>query len=450
MPDLATEIFSGAGADYAKLADAANAAGSEQPAVETNTEPQQGVESTETQGKEGQPATPGDETNKEADGETPEAKEATQGDKGENKSTAKVREWGEGWKQSAEAHEKRIKEEFEPLLTKINDKFGGNEGLEFAAEIFEALTDEDNFDPDNAIEFLSENVPQVAEKLVNHITKQVIDRATSTALKRTFGRDLSADEVGVINQFLAAGQTAPDKFEKFFQTEDIPEELRYDAQGNELPPAVLAHMRNLQSQVSKTTSEIKAINDRIQAGEQNAITEKAQTAIEQYVVTNNLGPIDAQIEKLGLHQAFDGETPELAAQRQWCAKAIGYIALGIAGEDESFQDMYRTALKAVGNAAAHTKPGRVAGIKTADYSRRIQAKMGEFAEQASEIFSPLLKTFADARAAQVAKTKTTREEITTSAGADTNKQEKDPNRDPFDKTDIQREVDDIRRRGAGR
>lgn len=434
MPDIAAEIFAGASADYAKsVASATDASATPESDTSTNT---QGVEST-TQGDEGKPGTSAETTTNDATKPSGEV-DATQDDKAApkgDKAAANLRTWGEGWQKTAETTKKefedykaQVEKELTPLVTQIEEKFGGLQQLELASEIYTSLADAESFNPEESLEWLADNMPEVAEKLVNHIATQVIDNATSTAMSRTFGRELTQDDISNISAFLATGQTKPDKFGKFFNSEDVPDEFKFDKNGDPLPEHITDYLRHQTSVIKKLEGEQKALRQDIESGKQAQMTEKASQAIEQYV-GENLKPIDDQVALLGLHKPVEGETPELKEKRELYAGLVEGIALWLAGKDQGFQSIYSQALKSVAKGATD----RVAKARSVDFSLRLQKKMTDFAGQAAEIISPLLESLSTTRQSQVDNTKTQRAEITAAgSGTDTKTDTKSEKENPFD------------------
>lgn len=451
MPDLASEIFGNAVDAYNNLnAPAADAASTD--ATTDDAETNQDVESADSQGTDAQqPETPDKSAEQNTDdadkGDKPaDAKEQKQP---KVDGAAKAREWGEQWKRTAEEHENKLKE-VEPIIKAVEEKFGGTANLDIAAEIYQSITDEDNFDPEAAVEYLSETVPGVAEKLVGHIARQVIDKARATAIKATFGRELNADEVAKITDFLAAGQKAePGRFEKLFKGEDIPDDLKYDAEGNELPPHVIDYMRRQAAENAKFRDELNGLKTTITTDKEQAATAAAGQAIESYVSEQFAG-INAKISELGLDKAVEGETPELKSLREEYAGYVEGIALYLAGKDEKFQALYQSALGEVAKAA--TGKNKVAKAKSVDYSRRIQERINTFAAKAADVISPLIENLSKTRQAQVEKATTKAKTEIETGGAPNNSKPVDQgdDYDPFDKNSIHNQFADLKRTGKVR
>lgn len=447
MPDIASEIFQGASAEIAaKLSGTPTPVdnGPGETVTPQATDPKQEVESTQDDKPIVPSATSGEKNDDVTESGDTVPKATT--DK-PSKAAENLRQWGEGWEKTAKGYQEKIEKEFQPLLTMVEEKFGGHKNLELAAELYSGIADEDNFDPEGAIEWLGENMPAQAQSLVNHIAKRVIDTATSSAIARTFGRELTQDEISNVMSILASSgdPSNTSQFDKLLKTEDLPESLKFDSEGNEIPQHIQDLLRHQTAVLKQTQGKLEKLESKITTGEQEAMTAKAAQAVEEYI-TENLSPIDAQIELLGLNTPIEGETPEIKEQREKYSKAIEILSLGLAGQDKTFQSIYSKALKAAAKGASN----RVAAAAANDYSIRLQAKMQSFAEQAAEIISPLLETLSKSRQAQVEKTKTQRDEIDGSSGITpdtTRDRARYDSDDPFSKESIRAELSDMRRAG---
>lgn len=435
--DTADDIFGDVQEAVANL----NGGGGE-PAAEPVTDPNtQDVDPTKGQGteeKEGTPETPvksADDSTKEPEGDK-EGKKKVDG-------VAEVREWGKGWEKTAGDYKKTI-EGYEPVVKFVDEKFGGQSNLELAAEVYGAIANEDEFDAANAVEFLSENLPGVADKLVTYIAQNVAERASSTAIERTFGRKLNEQDIKDVQAFLATGkQKDSNKFDSILNADSIPDELKFDSDGNERDPQVLDYLWKQQQALNAAQAQLKNLEGRVNGADDERKQQVAAEAIESYV-TENFKGISDKISELGLDKPVEGETEEIGKLRTEYAGFIDAIVLHKASQDATFQTMYRNALAAVAKATANPKD-RAAKAKQVDYSRRISARINEFAAEAAELISPLIESFATKRGAQIEKINKTKPEPTTPGAPKETTKERDPNKDPFDSEDIQNEVADIMR-----
>lgn len=440
--DTADDIFSGAVEDYAKLSggggepEGGELADTEPKLEDQDVDPNKGQGETEEKGAPGTP-------DKSAD-ESAEKIEKAEGEKKEKvDSVGEVRKWGEGWEKTAGEREAKLKE-LEPTIKFVEEKFGGQENLNLAAEIYEAVADEDAFDPANAVEFLSSNLPGVADKLVTYIAQNVAQKATSTALERTFGRKLSEQDIKDVTTFLASGkQSDPRKLDSFLDKENIPEHLKFDSEGNERDPQVLDYLWKQQQALNEAHTKLQNLEGRVNGADEERQQQVASEAISKYVEDNFQG-IHNKISELNLDKPVDGETAEIATLRGKYASLLEGVAMWFASNNTDFQSMYKLAVQAV--ARASTNPAdRVSKAKSVDYSRRIKARVDEFAADAAELISPLIDSFAAKRGEQVEKTTKAKPEPDATGGVETKTKELDPNKDPFDSDDIQAEVKDILR-----
>ncbi len=444
--DTADDAFAGATEDAMKILSGGGGADDVAPETKVEADKTQDVDQKD-QGKEQQPVTP----DKSAEEKSSDKVEDT--DKKEKEKVdgaAEARKWGEGWKSTAEKHEARIKE-VEPLLKIVEDEIGGEENLKFAVEIYKALSNEEEFDAANAVEFLSENLPSVADKLTEHIGKDLIQRATDTTLERTFGRKLNEADVKAVKSFLAAGKPSdPDKYSSFFKnSDDLPDELRLDPEtGEERDPVVLDYIRNQNALLKETQAQVKNFENRLNGADEARNQQAASEAIEKYVGDNFVG-ISNKISELGLDKPIEGETPDITEMREKYSGLIEGIALHFASKDAKFQAMYSEALKATAKYALDPK-SRTSKAKAQDFSRRISAQVNKFAGDAADVIAPLIEALSAKRGQQVEKVKQAKDEPDVQGDVKVGDKKVDPTKDPFDSDDIQREIDDIMRSRAVR
>jgi len=451
MPDLADEIFGDAVNAYNDLGTQGATPGDDQgvkdtPSSDDAVDPNaQDVDPKKDQGtddKKSAPVTPDESADKDKSPEDgqPEA------DKSKKKvdGAAEARKWGEQWKSSHDEIAKKF-DDAKPILEAVETKFGGVKNLELAAEVYGAIADPQNFDPESAVEFLSENFPDVSASLTKYIGQELIQRATDTALARTFGRNLNDGDIKAVKDFLAAGKpTSSKQMESFFKTDDIPDELKVDAEGNELPAHIVDYMRRQ----NEALRDVKAQTDSLKQSIDGAKTEQQQQhaaeAVENYV-TENLSPITRKIEALGLHQPVEGETPDVKEFREGCMELLDTYTLALANKDKNFRALYTKALQAV-TQKAHNPKDRVAAATADDLSLRLQAMIGTYASKAANFISPLVESLAAKRGAQVKKVTEAPSDLDSPASDRTTApKQTDPNADPFD--DVDALVQDKIRRG---
>jgi ElaB/YqjD/DUF883 family membrane-anchored ribosome-binding protein len=372
------------------------------PSNDDNVDPnKQVVDPVEDQGQKDKsaPVTPDESADKSKSTEDGQP----EGDKGKKKvdGAAEARKWGEQWKNSHDEIAKKF-DDAKPLLDSIENDFGGANNLKLAAELYGGLADSANFDPESAVTFLSENFPEQAKALTHYIGSELIQRATDTALARTFGRNLSDGDVKAVKDFLAAGKPSSAKqMESFFKTDDIPEEMKLDSEGNPLPDHVIDYMRRTQSALRDVQSQTEDLKKGIDGARTEQQQQAAAEAVEEYV-TANVEPIAKKIESLGLHQPIEGETPEIAEFRQECAELLEAYTLYLANKDKSFKSLYVKALNAVTTRTGNSKD-RVAAATADDLQLRIQAMIGTYTGKAAKFISPLVESLAAKRGAQVQK-----------------------------------------------
>jgi hypothetical protein len=443
--DTADDIFDDSAAAYAALG-----SGGGTPETPENTEPEKQDVDPKGQGdeKEGTPGTPDesadDSIEKQGDGDGD-----GDGKKGKVEGIDKVREWGKGWEKTATEREAKLKE-FEPTIKFVNEKFGGQEHLNLAAEIYGAIANEDEFNAEGAIEFLSENLPGVADKLVSYIAKNVAETATATAFERTFGRKLNETDINDVKSFLASGKkTDGKKFDSFLKSADtIPDELKFDSEGNERDPQILDYLWKQEQALREASTKIDKLEGRVTGVDEERKQQAASEAITNYISDNFQG-IGAKVSELGLDKPVEGETSEVTELRTKHASMLEGLVMWKAGNDPEFQAMYRKAVEATAKLAANPKD-RAAKATSIDFSRRIKARIDDFAADAAEYISPLIESFSTKRQEQVTKIKEAKGQPTVPGGHETKPKEIDPDKDPFDSEDIMNEVRDKLRLSRGR
>lgn len=436
--DYADEIFAGAAEDYAKLGQGGGDGAEGSEPKETAPE-NQDVDPNKGQGDaEGAPGTPDESADKTVeDGKQPESTEK----KGKVDSVAEVRKWGEGWEQTAKDREKRIGE-IEPTIKLVDEKFGGVEGLNIAAEVYGALANEDEFDPANAVEFLSETFPNQAEKLVKYIAQSVADETASKTIENTFGRKLNAQDVKDVQAFLAAGKKADGRKvdTSFLNRESIPDHLKFDSEGNERDSQILDYLWNQQQALKEATDKIESLSGKVTGTEDARRQEAAEKAITEYIDHNFQG-ISSKISELKLDQPIEGETAEVTELRKTCGTLIEAIVMMKASGNPEFQAMYRKGVEATAKAATNQKD-RVAKANSTDFSRRIKAQIDTMTADAASMISVLIDSVSEKRAAQVKKVKEAPTVGDAPGGHQTPPKERDPGEDPFDSASIWNEVND--------
>lgn len=444
MPDLAHEVFGDVGDAVAALNN--NASGGDTSGSEANNETETQPQDVDSQSQgtddksEKSPATSGEKTDESKTADSKDSAEQGKQPKPKVDGAAKIREWGEGWEKTAKQHETKLAE-VKPILDLVEEKFGGTEALTIASEMYEALTAED-FDAADALEWLEETTPKAAEALVQYIGKELVQKATDTALSRTFGRNLSEADISAITDFLAAGKKA--NYDSFFKSDEVPEDMQFDEDGNKLPEATLDYMRRQNQLIRQANEKTSALEQRMNAGDAEAANAKAAQAIETYA-GEQWAAIDKTISRLGLDKPVEGETAEVREMREYHADVLNGLAMYFASKDKPFQAIYKKALNSVAEAAASPK-NRVAKADAVDYSRRLQAKIEGFANKAADFLSPLLEQTAKTRTAQVGKVNEAKGDLET-PGSEAPAQSSFNSDDPFDKAAIAAQVSDMTRAG---
>ena len=450
MPDLADEIFDGAADAYKSGTEYTGNDGASDVDDAEQSEPEKQDVDLEGQGEdERQPGTP-DEKDAEEKEVQEDKEQKVEGDGKKKREGAKeAREWGEGWKATAESHELKLKDA-EPILKAVEENFGGIANLEFAAELYGALTDE-QFDANDAWEWFGENFPENAEKMVQHVAKEIVEKATANAIKRTFGRELNGEEISAITDFLAAGKPANrEEFSKFFKESDIPDSLKYDSEGNEIPTATVDYMRRQQQLLQQTQEKLQQLEGRVSGAETEQQESVAAKAVESYV-GENFKAVNDKITELGLDKALEGETDDIREFRETIAGMFEAVTLSFVAKDKTFQGMYQKALSSVAKAAVSKGKDRHAKANADDYSRRIRAKVSSAAAKTAELLSPLIDSLAAKRGGQVEKVTTKAKPVPKNSAGDVKPKPATSDKasyeiDPFD--DVGEVVGDMRRRGV--
>lgn len=330
-----------------------------------------------------------------------------------------VRKWGEGYKKQYT--------DAEPLIKLITDDFGGVDNARLAHQIFSQVAGAD-FSPDALVETISKIAPNRASAIKAHYAAQAAEQARQTAISELFGRELSASELKSVQQFLTQGALP--------QTEDIPEDWKFDAEGNPLPEARVEQLRSQHRAWLQTQKQLESIQNREQEREQREQAARIEAAVDKYT-NSRLEVINKAAERLGLNSTPE-DAPEVASRKDMLQQILLGTSMFIFTQDEACSALYNQALKHLNT------PGEE--FLARNLEPRIEAKLTEKVNAVADIISALNESKAATANAQIKSATDTRPEITNGSGAPNNGQPANNfirRADPFSREDMQKQLEQL-------
>ena len=245
---------------------------------------------------------------------------------------SQVREWGKTWKTSAE--------QYEPSHKFVTEKFGDLSQAEVAHELYTTLFDGQEFNPENFIKVMEKISPNRSKQLIENFAKDKAQALVPQALKELFGDNPTKEEISLFKQWKESGM--------FGQGEDIPDFLKFDAEGNPRSEEEIEWYRNLKKQtdsVSRQTEAQKEERARAEASQREAEIEQR---VEEFA-TGSLSVLEPDLEAYGLAPA-PTDTSEVREEKEFLRNFI------LGGVKEAFIKN-KEALDAYNSAVKHISSG---------------------------------------------------------------------------------------------
>lgn len=263
---------------------------------------------------------------------------------------------------------------YKPSHEFISETFGDIENAKLADTIYRGFSGE-TFDESEFIKTLEQLSPSRTEQLVKTLASQQAQELAKTEVAKIFGGEVTPDEIALFKRFKESGYGLG-------EGDDIPDEAKFDADGNPLSEATINYLRDVQRQV-KEFNQIKT-SEKTEA-EQRAAQEsqaKIQDALGRFS-NDRLKVLDKEFEVYGLNP----DANDTADQRAEKDAIKSFIRNGISGlfmEDEQGATNY-------GSAVTHISQGE--SLLARRYEPKIEAKLLELvrSKPVSRLLSSLSK-----------------------------------------------------------
>jgi len=183
-------------------------------------------------------------------------------------------------------------------LTKQVERFNalfpdGEEDAELAAKILSNFAG-DKFEAEQFLDELSGISPKRRKAIEASIEAKVTERAKKSAVKELFGREVSKEEIDTFTKFLEAGGSLA--LLGNLKDDDIPEEVKIDADGNELPEKTLEFLRSMKKELVSLRENQKKTDARV---DDVTVNTKRQEVISDFS-DGRVSSLDPLITKLKL------------------------------------------------------------------------------------------------------------------------------------------------------
>lgn len=208
-----------------------------------------------------------------------------------------VRDWGKGWEKSAK--------EYEPSHKFITEKFGDMSQAELAHEIYANLFS-DNFDPNSLLQVIGKVSPSRSQQLIENFAKDKAKELVPQALTELFGENPSKEEIALFKQWREKGI--------FGESEDLPDFLKFDEEGNPRSEEELQWFRDLKKQADKTNQSTLQAQQEREAQAEKERTREIEASVEEFA-ESSLKVLEPDLEAFGLAIA-PTDTQEVKAEKE--------------------------------------------------------------------------------------------------------------------------------------
>lgn len=238
-----------------------------------------------------------------------------------------LREWGDNWKKSAA--------EFQPYKEFVSDKFGDLENAKMAHELYSGFAGEE-FDPKAFTSYLEQLSPARSKQLVEALANEQASQLVPKKVEEIFGGAPTPEEIKMFKTWKESGYALG-------TGDDIPDELKFDSEGNPRPDAEVEFLRNLKSQLTELT---KGKQTEAEMAAQREAAEREQ-AVRQAVndfSAERIAVLDNEFEALGLAPAPE-DTADQASQKEFLKQFIIHGVSGMFLSDPEAARDYNSALE---------------------------------------------------------------------------------------------------------
>lgn len=242
-----------------------------------------------------------------------------------------IRDWGKGLKKDLDS--------VKPAHEFVTSSFGNLENAKLAAEFYGSFAGE-QFDPDSFSKFLEQLSPQRSRQLFDKYATGQLAELTQKEVEKIFGGKPSADEIRLFKEFKDNGYGLG-------KGDDIPEALKFNADGTPKPDEEIAFLRNLQKQVTQS-NQTKAAEQAEQEAKEEAARKAAISEAIGSFANDRLKILDSEFKTLGLSDDVS-DTADQRAEKQFLRQFLinGISSMYLA--DESGANDYNAAVKHISN-----------------------------------------------------------------------------------------------------
>lgn len=230
-------------------------------------------------------------------------------------------------------------ERYKPASELIESKFGSAGTAEVAANLYSGFAG-DEFDPDKFLETINQLSPSRAKQLTDKLSAAQSEQLAQAQIEKLFGSKPTPEEISLFKKFKESGYGLG-------EGDDIPEALKFNADGTPKSDEEIQFLRDLQRNVKETKSA-EAEKAKREADEaETARQTKIQEGINSFS-TERLKVLDKEFSVLGLDYA-EQDTAQDRADKDFIKS---FIRNGIAGafmEDPEGAAEYQ---KAIGHISA--------------------------------------------------------------------------------------------------
>lgn len=201
---------------------------------------------------------------------------------------------------------------YKPIYEKVTSLFGDDRSLELAHSVFSGFAGE-KFDPDNFYKTLEQLSPQRSKQLFEKFAQSQASELAQKEVEKILGGKASPEEVKLFKQWKENGYGLGDG-------EDIPEALKFNADGTPKSDEEITFLRNLHNQIRESRTE-KLTEKQLQ--EQKEAEEREAKVVEDINTFSNerLSILQPELEPLGLKE-LPADTAEQRQEKQFLTQFI--------------------------------------------------------------------------------------------------------------------------------
>lgn len=223
---------------------------------------------------------------------------------------SQVRDWGKGWKKSADS--------YKPSHDFVTTSFGNLENAKLAADFYGNFAGQE-FDPDAFHKVLEQLSPQRSQQFLEKFAATQAQDLTKKEIEKLFGGKVSPEEVRLFKQFRENGYGLG-------EGDDIPEALKLNSDGTPKSDEEITFLRNLQKQITESNRTKAEEQNKEVADREAAEAARVATAIQEFA-DGRLKILDSEFKALGLADA-DNDTADIRTEKSFLRQ---FVINGVTG-----------------------------------------------------------------------------------------------------------------------